>query len=287
MLFALIPGSTADSMNITAKKEELSNVTRADAVIELYRMAGSPAVKYESYYADVPGGQPFTNAAMWAHNANLVPGYENGYFFPNNDITREELATMLLRFADIKYPTAGDMSAFEDVGNISAYALEAMSWCVARGLLNGATANVLEPEGNITQIQFAAVLRNFVGLKEDPRNIWVLNPKPSKPPVNTVGLAPRVTGGWGGKTVVVLSNYNGAISNPLGALIEGKINATLPAGSSVRYIYVGDMTVISGQTVTPSRAPNSNWETFGYESFLAGVKNGSIKPDAVINGVGF
>jgi len=194
---------------------------------------------------------------------------------------------MMFRYADIKFPQVSDLNGFTDKGDVSEWAETAMKWSVARGLITGATDTTLEPNGNLTRAQCAAIIQRFVNLKEDPGIIWVLNPKPTKLPIETPGLAPRVKGGWAGKTVVAMSNYNAHFSNAFGAEIESQIKATLSAGETVRLIFIGDLTVIRFQNINPSQAPGKNWEYMGYETFLAEVEAGKIKPDAMIVGGGF
>jgi len=263
------------------------NTDRAAAVMAFYRLAGSPAVTYEPIFADVPAGQRHSSAVIWAHETGIIEGNGSGSFGPNDAVTRQEFALMLFRYADIKYPQVSELGGFMDAGGLSESAETGMGWCVARGLITSTTGVTLEPNVTLTRARCAAVLQRFVNLKEDPGHIWVLNPKPTKPPVETPGLAPRVRGGWAGKTVVAMSNYNSHVSNPFGAGIEARINATLSAGESARFIFIGDLTVIRFQTINPSSAPNKNWEYMEYEAFLASVEAGSIKPDAVIIGGGF
>jgi hypothetical protein len=261
---------------------------RASAVTALYRLSGSPSVAYEPVFSDVPAGQGYSSAVIWANNAGLIGELANGgRFRPNDAITRQQFAAMMFRYADIKFPQASGLDGFTDSGAVSASAKTGMGWCVERGIIAGAADDKLDPNGGITRAQFAAMLQRFVNLREDPGNIWVLNPKPTRPPVETTGLAPRVKGGWAGKTVVAISNYNAHVSNAFGAGIEARIKATLSAGETVRLIYIGDLTVIRFQTIVPSSAPNGNWDYMGYENFLAEVEAGTIKPDAIIVGGGF
>jgi hypothetical protein len=256
-------------------------------VTALYRLAGSPPVAYEPIFTDVPAGRWYSDAAIWADKAGIITGFVDGRFGPNDDITRQQFAVMMFRYADIKFPQVSELDEFLDRSNVSDWAETGMGWCVARGLIVGATGVTLEPNGRLTRAQCAVILQRLVNLREDPGTIWVLNPRPTPPPVETPGLAPRVDGGWAGKTVVAMSNYNGHVSNPFGAAIEDRIKAALSGDESVRLIFIGDLTVIRYQTTTPSHAPNANWEEMGYEAFLAEVEGGTLKPDAIIVGGGF
>jgi len=263
------------------------NVDKATVVTAFYRLAGSPSVTYMPVFTDVPAGQRHSASAVWANEIGMLVENGDGRFGPNDVVTRQQLAAMMFRFADIKSPQTADLGGFTDRGDLNAWAEKGMGWSVARGLITGATGATLDPTGGVTRAQFADTLQRFVNIREDPGNIWVLNPRPTKPPVETPGLAPRVKGGWAGKTIVAISNYNAHLGNVFGSEIEKQIKATLSEGETVRLIYIGDLTVIRFQTINPSRAPEGNWEYMGYDAFVAEVEAGKIKPDAMIVGGGF
>jgi len=263
---------------------------RATAATALYRLAGSPPVAYKPVFTDVPEGQWYSAAVIWANENGLIGEFHGDRFRPDDGIARQEFAAMMFLYADIKFPQTAGLDGFTDKSDLNEWAETGMGWSIARGLLPGTSAaagSALEPNGSVTRAQCAEALRRFVNLREDPGNIWVLNPKPTRPPVETTGLAPRVKGGWAGRTVVAMSNYNSHLSATFGAEIEAQITSTLSAGETVRLVYIGDLTVIRFQTINPSSAPRGNWEYMGYEAFLAGVEAGEIKPDAIIVGGGF
>ena len=258
------------------------NVSRAAAATALYRLAGEPEVKYESVFSDVPAGQWYSNAVVWANNAGLIDEFSAaGEFRPDDDISREQSAVMIFNYADIKLPETTDFSGYADAGLIGSRAETAMGWGISRGVISGATATALAPGGAITLAQFAASLQRFVQLREDPGNIWVLNPVPSRAPVEAVKLAPRVRDGWERKTVVVLANYN-----PDTAAIVAEVEKLLPASANL--IWVGDMTVVAGQTVNPSKPPTDKWNIMRYtQEFQPALGEEKLKPDAIISAVGF
>jgi len=258
------------------------NISRAVAATALYRLAGEPEVKYESVFSDVPAGEWYSNAVTWANNAGLISGFISGdKFRPNDDISREQFATMIFNYAGIKLPETSDFAGYTDAGLISPWAEKALGWGISRGVISGATATTLAPGGAITPVQCAASLQRFVNLKEDPGNIWVLNPVPSRAPVEAVRLAPRVQGGWEGKTFVVLANYN-----PDTATIIAEVEKLLPASANL--VWVGDMTVVAGQTVSPSKPPSDKWTIMRYtDEFQPALREGKLKPDALISGAGF
>ena len=256
-------------------------VSRAAVATALYRLAGEPEVTYENVFSDVPAGQWYSNAVVWAGNAGLIDESTDGRFLPNDDITREQFAAMIFNYAGIKIPETSDMAGYTDAGLVSPWAETAMGWGISRGVISGATATALAPGGAVTRAQFAASLYRFVNLKNDPRNIWVLNPVPSRAPVEAVPLAPRVRGDWDGKTIVVLANYN-----PDTATIVTEVEKLLPASANL--VWIGDMTVVAGQTVNPSKPPSGRWAVMRFtDEFQPAFREGKLKPDAIISGMGF
>ena len=235
-----------------------------------------------SIFTDVPAGQWYSNAVVWAGNAGLVSEFTgDGRFRPDDNINREQLAVMIFNYASIKIPEVAHLTGYTDAGRISPWAETAMGWGISRAIISGATATALVPGGTVTRAQFAVNLQRFVNLKEDPRNIWVLNPVPRRAPVEAVPLAPRVQGGWEGKTVVVLANYNAYTGT-----IVAEVEKLLPASANL--VWVGDMTVVAGQTVNPSRPPSDKWTVMSYtQGFQPALREGKLKPDALISGMGF
>ena len=140
--------------------------TRGMIVTVLYRMAGSPVISSISFN-DVVAGEYYANGVCWAAQNGVVSGYGNGLFGPNDPITREQLATILYRYAKYKeYETTvvGDVSFFLDGTMVSNYAIEAMNWAVSVGLLSGVGNNILNPAGTATRAEIATVLMRFCNL---------------------------------------------------------------------------------------------------------------------------
>lgn len=140
-------------------------LNRAMLATILYRMEGSPAVTGENPYTDVAAGTWYTDAVLWASEQGIVNGYGNGKFGPLNNITREQLAAMLLRYSDCKkYDTAArnDLTSYADADDISAWALEALRWANAQGLVNGRTETTLVPQGDTTRAETATVLMRYL-----------------------------------------------------------------------------------------------------------------------------
>ena len=138
--------------------------TRAQLVTILYRLEGEPAVTGQSGFTDVEPDTWYTDAVTWAAEEGVVNGVSETQFAPGNNITREQLATILFRYAQAKgYDVSprADLSGFPDAGDILPYAQEAMAWAVAEGLLQGFEDDTLRPQGNATRAQIATILMRF------------------------------------------------------------------------------------------------------------------------------
>ncbi len=138
--------------------------TRAQLVTILYRMAGEPEVAFKSIFSDVKEGRYFAKAVIWAAENGIVNGVGVGKFDPNGTITREQIATIMYRYAGSP-AVEGDLSAFGDAANVSGYAVDAMVWAVAQGIINGNSTEgvvALAPKGNATRAQIAAIIARFL-----------------------------------------------------------------------------------------------------------------------------
>ena len=142
-----------------------ATTNRAMVVTILYRLAGEPAVSGDVAFTDVEPGLWYTNAVTWAAQKGIVNGISETEFSPSGDLTREQLATVLYRYAqDQGYDVSAqaDLSGFPDAGDIQSYATEALSWAVAEGLLQGFEDDSLQPGGTATRAQIAAILMRFL-----------------------------------------------------------------------------------------------------------------------------
>ena len=140
-----------------------SETTRAQLVTILHRLAGQPAPSGDSGFSDVETGTWYTDAVAWAAQNGIVNGVSDTQFAPGDDITREQLAVILYRYATYQgYDVSqrADLSGFVD-GTISTYAQEALSWASAQGLVLGFEDDSLRPQGNASRAQIAAVLMRF------------------------------------------------------------------------------------------------------------------------------
>ena len=141
-----------------------ATTNRAMVVTILHRLAGEPAVAGDVGFTDVEPGLWYTDAVTWAAQKGIVNGVSETQFAPGNNITREQLATILYRYAQAKgYDVSAfaDLSGFPDAGDIQSYATEALSWAVAEGLLQGFEDDTLRPQGNATRAQIATILMRF------------------------------------------------------------------------------------------------------------------------------
>ena len=140
-----------------------ATTTRAMLVTILYRLDGAN-VSGSSQFSDVPADAWYSAAVAWANDYNLVTGYGNGTFGPNDPVTREQLAVILQRYAaclGYDVTLGADLSAYQDASSISAYAADAMAWAKLEGLINGVGNNLLKPKGNATRAEIATILQRF------------------------------------------------------------------------------------------------------------------------------
>lgn len=138
-----------------------NNLTRAQFAQILFNKEGRPVVNYLLQYGDVAEGAWYTEAIRWATSRGIVGGYGNGTFGPNDNITREQLAVMLWRYAGSPAATDKELH-FTDADQASGYALEALRWAVENGIINGYGDGQLAPQGLATRGQVAQMLMNFL-----------------------------------------------------------------------------------------------------------------------------
>lgn len=150
-------------MNGVGKREfdPDGNVTRAMFVTILYRAETSPSVEGKTNpFADVPAGQWYTDAVVWASNSGIVTGTSATAYSPDAPITREQIATILYRYSKAE-KAEQSLEAYPDAGTVSGYALDAMRWAVKNELLNGKDGK-LAPKENATRAQIATILMRYL-----------------------------------------------------------------------------------------------------------------------------
>ena len=148
-------GVAADTFDVEG------SLTRAQLVTILYRIAGEPETSAAIPFADVADGQWYTKAIVWAAENGIVKGVTETTFAPNDPITREQIAVILYRYAHEENTEDGKLTSFPDAKDISGYALEAMNWAVARGLINGSDGKLL-PQDTATRAQIAVILARYL-----------------------------------------------------------------------------------------------------------------------------
>ena len=143
-----------------------SPMTRAMLVTVLYRLEDEPAVSGTVSFNDVPADSWYAKAVAWAAAEGIVMGNGSG-FAPNDNITREQIATILYRYAQylgIDVSAKGSVSRFSDGSKVSGWAADAMAWAVEAGLFQGDDSNCLNPGSNATRAEVATLMQRLVKL---------------------------------------------------------------------------------------------------------------------------
>ncbi len=140
-----------------------ANTTRGMIVTVLYRLENQPSTSAASF-TDVASGAYYANAVAWANANGIVSGYGSGKFGPNDKVTREQLAAILYRYAQYKkYDVSGanSLDGYTDAQSVSSYAVPALQWANAAGVVTGKSGSKLDPKGNATRAEVAAMLMRF------------------------------------------------------------------------------------------------------------------------------
>ncbi len=144
--------------------EPESKMSRAMLVTVLYRMANPENSDNKHTFADVPEGQWYTDAVNWAASSGIVNGISQSEFAPDSDISREQMALIIYRFAKMQgynVSDVADISSFADVDDVSDWALDALCWANKTELVNGTSETTLSPKATATRAQIAAILMRF------------------------------------------------------------------------------------------------------------------------------
>lgn len=140
-----------------------ATTTRAMIVTMLHRLEGEPDAS-DVNFTDIASGMYYADAVAWAQENGVVNGTSETTFSPDQAITREQLATILYRYAQVKgydVTASNNLDAYTDASQISAYALTAMQWANAEGLITGNTATTINPTGDATRAEVATILMRF------------------------------------------------------------------------------------------------------------------------------
>lgn len=141
--------------------EPNATLIRAQLAQILYNIEDKPAVTGEMVFEDVPASEWFYSPVLWANQNEIINGTSPTTFEPLEDISRQDLALMLYRYAG-KPAVTGDLDAFTDADQVGDWAEEAMAWAVAEGIVQGGTPTTLNPTGTATRAEAAAMLQRFL-----------------------------------------------------------------------------------------------------------------------------
>ena len=144
------------------------NLTRAMLVTVLYRMEDVTVVNKSIPFADIDMGSYYADAVIWAKQNNIVNGVTDNKFMPDKDITREQVAAIMYRYAqykgyDVSAGESTDILSFKDANSISEYAVTPMKYAVGAGIINGKSSTGLYPKDNTTRAEIAAIIFRFIG----------------------------------------------------------------------------------------------------------------------------
>ena len=137
-------------------------LTRAQLAQVLYNMENPGNTASEKSFKDVKQGAWYYNAVIWAADNGIVKGYEDGRFYPNRPITREQMVTMLYRYMQFKGfkvdASSEDWKSFTDYAKVDSWAQDAMAWAVHNGVVNGLQNNQLAPTHTAQRSQVAKII---------------------------------------------------------------------------------------------------------------------------------
>ncbi|MBR5218605.1 MAG: S-layer homology domain-containing protein [Clostridia bacterium] len=144
--------------------EPESKMSRAMLVTVLYRMANPEENETTHAFSDVPQGQWYSDAIAWASANGIVNGVSKTEFAPDSDISREQMALIIYRFAKMQgydISDTADVSAFADTKDVSDWAIDAIKWANKKELVNGTSETTFSPKATATRAQVATILMRF------------------------------------------------------------------------------------------------------------------------------
>ena len=143
------------------------NLTRAMLVTVLYRAEGEPATNRSIPFSDIDMGAYYANAVSWAKQNGIVNGVSENEFAPDESITREQIAAIMMRYAVYKgldTVTLEENLHFADADEISEYAVSSMNWAFGAELINGKSESLLAPKDKATRAEVAAILHRYLNM---------------------------------------------------------------------------------------------------------------------------
>ena len=156
-----IMGGTSETAAIF---EPDTTMSRAMLATVLYRQSGSPAAGTGPAFSDWTRGTWYSDAVVWAAGEGVITGYDNGLFGVNDPVTREQLATILWRYAG--RPSAGNGAAFADESDIADYAAQAVDWAQSNNIMTGMDNNRFNPRSGATRAQIATILYRWLSAQD-------------------------------------------------------------------------------------------------------------------------
>lgn len=135
------------------------SLTRAMLVTILYRSAGSPSVTGNDSFTDTVEGAYYADAVVWASQQELIAGYGDGQFGTNDPVTRQQMAVILWRYAGS--PETAEAASFSDAASAASYAVPALAWASANGIVRPVSGNTFAPSQEATRAQAASALMNY------------------------------------------------------------------------------------------------------------------------------
>ena len=140
-------------------------LTRAMLVTVLWRAEGMPKTDFTVTFNDVDQGEYYAEALRWAASENIVEGISETEFAPDNNITREQIAAIMFRYAKLKGNVPeGEWAVsldYSDISDISDWALDAVMFCKLKGIMMGDDKNAFNPQNNATRAETAAIAQRF------------------------------------------------------------------------------------------------------------------------------
>ena len=139
----------------------ITPMSRGMLAVVLHNLESNPAQALTGAFTDVDNSQWYAEGVAWAEAQGIIGGYGNGQFGPNDNITREQLAVMLWRYAGSPAATDRELH-FADADKVSDWAMAALRWATEKGIINGKGGGILDPQGPATRVQTAQMFMNFL-----------------------------------------------------------------------------------------------------------------------------
>ena len=136
-------------------------ITRGQMVQILYNYYGEDCGT-NSGFSDVPASAWYAKAVTWASKKGVVSGYSNGTFGPDNQLTREQMVTILYNVADKPETNPSAISQYSDYHQVASYAADGFAWAVSNKVVSGTSSTTLSPRGTATRAQVAAILVRYL-----------------------------------------------------------------------------------------------------------------------------